>query len=365
MVSWMKERKGIKRQMHFSNNWVRYCSLWEAVVAGGEKIGWGRCTIGSPIPQSHPAGLAGLLGDGSSLWVCLLRHTQNPLKSYEDLLGCAGNLLGTVLPWYSPSKLFTSQCHASNFRVSRGLCVPPGFPADLPLCARAVLCFPSLSFTFPQCCGPDCALLPLYPFTVSTQLLVLNIFPQHLKGFPEAPMPRHVPALFPLDSSKPLHCLSLSLSWTRSLSLYCLQHDWVDSLNPKQASLPSMMGEAPLLPHCHYFPPEVTHKLLWVFKWAVISSFHQHSLTLDSRCRFSFNEFIGMTRYTGDAKVDNLIHQALLSFSHLHYTFPLSVLSSFPLLSSSFCLSFFAFLSVWLCPPLSLLPPLITSPGDS
>lgn len=39
MVSWMKERKGIKRQMHFSNNWVRYCSLWEAVVAGGEKIG--------------------------------------------------------------------------------------------------------------------------------------------------------------------------------------------------------------------------------------------------------------------------------------------------------------------------------------
>lgn len=38
----MKERKGVKRQMHFSNNRVRYCSFWEAVVAGREKMYWVR-----------------------------------------------------------------------------------------------------------------------------------------------------------------------------------------------------------------------------------------------------------------------------------------------------------------------------------
>lgn len=68
-----------------------------------------------------------------------------------------------------------------------------------------------------------------------------------------------------------------------------------------------------------------------------------------------------MTRYTGDAKVDNLIHQVLLSSSHLQssvtpFLFPLPQLT-FP----SVCLA----VSVFLSDVLSLPLPLIASPGDS
>lgn len=59
----------------------------------------------------------------------------------------------------------------------------------------------------------------------------------------------------PWTPSRPLHCLSLSRTKSLSLSFYCLQHDWVDSLNPKQASLLSMMGK-------HLSFPIVTTSLL-------------------------------------------------------------------------------------------------------
>lgn len=136
-----------------------------------------------------------------------------------------------------------------------------------------------------------------------------------------------------------------------SLSLLIFLHSAArlgGQLESKMSFLAQRDGEAPLLPCCHYFPPEVTNELLWVFKWAVISSVHQHSLTLDSQCSFSFNEFIGMTRYTGDAKVDNLIHQVLLSFSHLHSSVTAFLFPSFQLSFLSVHLSFFLLLSVCL-----------------
>lgn len=157
----------------------------------------------------------------------------------------------------------------------------------------------------------------------------------------------------PLTSNKSFPCISPS--WTRSWLLSISFHSAVQLTGhlKSKTSFPAQHdGEVHLLPCCHHLSSEVTNKLLWVFKWTVISSFHQRSLTLNSQCSFSFNEFIGMTGYIGDANVDNLIHQALLSFSHLQssvtpFLFPLPQLTFF-----SVCLA----VSVLLSEVLSLSP---------
>lgn len=126
---------------------------------------------------------------------------------------------------------------------------------SVPELCSALLHFPSLFLS-------AVVLTVLYALCLLSQwgtwLLVLNVFPQHLMGFPEAhsATQRHVPALLPLDPSKPFSFLiqvSVSISLLpavgrefESKTSFPTQHD----------------GEALLLPHCHYFPPEVTQKLL-------------------------------------------------------------------------------------------------------
>lgn len=210
MVSWMKQRKGVKTQMHFSNNWIRYCSVWDAVVAGGEKCnGWGHCTTGFPIPQSHAADFAGVLRDWKDPVSSSLKASMESLKRLVRIsLTVQESTLVQYFPGYS---------HLSAMlpiSVSRG--VWPGFPAQPPLCARAVLCFTSLPFTFPQWWGSVLYILCLLS-QWGTWLLVLNVFPQHLKGIPEAHMPRHVPALFPLDPHK---ASLLPFSFLNQVSVY-------------------------------------------------------------------------------------------------------------------------------------------------
>lgn len=82
----------------------------------------------------------------------------------DNLLSSAGKHLSAVLPWYSQPKLFAPQCRASNFKVNRGLYLPPGFPSQPPSVQE--LQFPSLlSFTFPWPCSADHAQCPLTPLT--------------------------------------------------------------------------------------------------------------------------------------------------------------------------------------------------------
>lgn len=75
-------------------------------------------------------------------------------------------------------------------------------------------------------------------------------------------MERHVPALFPLD---PQQASPLPFSFVNqvSVSISLLSPAGLDGQLESKTSFPAQLdGEAPLLPHSHYFPPEVTHKLL-------------------------------------------------------------------------------------------------------
>lgn len=351
MVSWMKQRKGVKTQMHFSNNWIRYCSIWEAVVAGGEKCnGWGHCTTGFPIPQSHAADFAGVLRDWKDPVSSSLKTSMESLKRLVRIsLTVQESTLVQYFPGYSHLSAMLPISESAEDFVSL-LAFQHSHPSVPELCS-ALLLFPSHSLS-------DVVLhsalfvsfhsgVPGFLFSMSS-LSTSREFLRHICQDMCLPCSPWTPI-------KLLYCLCLS--WIKSLSISLLPPAGLDGQLESKTSFPAQLnGETPLLPHCHYFPPEVTHKLLWVFKWAVISSFHQHSLTLDSQCRFSFNGFIGMTGYTGDAKVDNLIHQALLSFFHLHHTVS-------PFLFAPPQLSF---LSVFLClsvclPVLPCLPP---SPSD-
>ena len=221
-----------------------------------------------------------------------------------------------------PAKAVCTSVLCFPLRNQQRALSPSQLSITAPLCARAAVSISAFLYISSALrCWP-CSVPSASSHIGGVWLLVLNIIvPQHPRGRPEAhsTTQRHVSALVPLDPGEPLPCVSPS--WTRSVSLSISLHSaaLLGGQLESKTSLPAHRdGEAPLLPRCRYFLPKVTNKLLWVFKWAVISSFHQHSLTLDSQCSFSFNEFIGMTRYTGDAKVDNLIHQVLLSCSRLH-----------------------------------------------
>ena len=102
-----------------------------------------------------------------------------------------------------------------------------------------------LSITFPRSCNADCAQCPLPPLTP-------GVF-GYLFSTSSLNVSRDGPRQTALCKGKCLRCspwTPASLSCVFLLlepglcqSLYILQHCWVDSLNPKRAFLPSVMGK--------------------------------------------------------------------------------------------------------------------------
>lgn len=164
MVSWMKERSKetdafLKQlgQILFSlgscscrrrKNWVRalyHCFSFSSVTS--RRLRWSSGGWKQPASSSF----------------------KIYAESFKKLVKISLAVEEGTLVQYFPSTARQSHSHLSAMlptSESGGLSVPPGFPAQPPLCARALLYFPSLSFTFPQCYGADCALHLLHPFTV-------------------------------------------------------------------------------------------------------------------------------------------------------------------------------------------------------
>lgn len=249
--------------MHFPNNWVRYCSFWEAVLAGGEKMYWVRALHHW---FSHSSVTSSRLHQSSGGWN-LLRHAWNPLKSQRE-----SPQLRRKAPWCSislvqPIKAVCISVPCFQLQSQqRTLCPSWLSNTSTSLCQSCAshLCCPSLFFPFPQCCGADCALCPLSPFTMG----YLASCSQHLPSAPQGisqgtqyyteacacPVPVGSQQVSPLPFSF-LNKVSVSVS---SLSAARLG----GQLESKTSFPAQRGGEAALLPHCHYFPPQVAHKLL-------------------------------------------------------------------------------------------------------